>query len=181
MPSRMMCGALGIILLAAAAGQTQPDEKPNNLLVFGHGFAFGVVEPVGWHGDTDEIAKKYQANVVFQSPSEPGKNDLTIRVRVNNKVDEDTIEDLNYDMDGYKKEFPNVQFSDLTVAHPEYATFARTAFVPNQFYEYVAYVNPGTGKRFVLSIAMSKKGEPASGEELKAYETVLKSIVWLSR
>ena len=97
-------------MLAAAAGWAQPGEKPNNLLVFGHGFAFGVEEPEGWHGDTDEIAKKYQVNVVFQSPNEPAKNDVTIRVRVNNKVDENTIEDLNYDMDGYKKNFSNVQY-----------------------------------------------------------------------
>ena len=170
-----------MILLAAIAGWTQPGTKLNNMLVFGHGFAFGVQEPDGWHGDTDEIAKKYQANVVFQSQSEPAKDDVTIRVRVNNKVDENTIEDLNYDMDRYKKDFPNVQFSDLNVTHPEYETHARTAFVPNDFYEYVAYLNPGAGKQFILSVAMSKKSEPASDEELKAYEAVLKSIVWLSR
>ncbi|MGH9562761.1 MAG: hypothetical protein ACRD3S_15020, partial [Terracidiphilus sp.] len=150
-------------------------------LVYGEGFAFGVKEPDGWHGDTGQVATRYGVNVVFQSPNEPPESDVTIRVRVNKKVDENTIEDLNYDMDGYKREFPGVQFGELNVAHAEYKTFAKVVFVQNRFYEYVAYLNPGPGKRFVVSVAMSKKGSPANVSELKAYETVVRSIAWLSR
>ena len=108
------------------------------------------------------------------------KDDVTIRVRVNHKVDENTIEDLNYDMKGYTRDYPASQFSDLNLAHAEYKTFARTVFVPNLFYEYVAYVNPGSGKPNVFSVAMSKRTEPATEAELKAYEAILKSLVWLS-
>jgi len=179
MPSRTIVGAL--ILLVAAVASAQSSQELNNLLVYGKGFAFGVKEPDGWHGDTDKIAAQYHVNVVFQSPSEPPKDEVTIRVRVNKKVDENTIEDLNYDMEGYKRQFPKVQFSDLNLAHSEYKTFAKVFFIPNQFYEYVAYLNPGPGKRFILSVAMSKKGGPATVDELKAYETVLRSITWLSR
>jgi hypothetical protein len=178
--SKIICSAFGIVLLAGAAGWAQTNQKLNNLIVYGDGFAFGVKEPDGWHGDTGKITEKYRVNVVFQSPRELAKNDVTIRVKVSGKVDENTIEDLNYDMEGYKKEFPDVQFGDLNLAHGEYKTFARTAFIPNQFYEYVAYLNPGPGKRFILSVAMSKKGEPANEDELKAYESILKSIAWLT-
>jgi hypothetical protein len=170
--------ALTVLVAASALAQSSPKLK--NLIVYGDGFAFGVKEPNGWQGDTGKIAARYDVNVVFQSPGEPPESDVTIRVRINKKVDENTIEDLNYDMEGYKQHFPGVQFSDLNLAHAEYKTFARVAFVPNQFYEYVAYLNPGPGKRFILSVAMSKKGAPASESELKAYETVLKSIAWLS-
>jgi len=179
MPSRAMVRVL--ILLVAASAAAQSSQKLNNLLVYGDGFAFGVKEPDGWQGDTGEIAARYHVNVVFQSPDEPPQSDVTIRVRINKKVDENTIEDLNYDMDGYKQKFPNVQFGDLNLAHAEYKTFAKIFFIPNQFYEYVAYLNPGPGKRFILSVAMSKKGAPTTESELKAYETVLKSIAWLSR
>jgi len=181
MLSKLTCAALSAWLLAGTLGHAQTSQKLNNLIVYGDGFAFAVKEPEGWHGDTDKIAAKYQVNVVFQSPMEPAAGDVTIRVRVNSKVDENTIEDLNYDMDGYKKQFSNVQFSNLSVVHPQYETFARTVFIPKKFYEYVAYLNPGPGKRVVLSVAMSKKGDPANDGEMKAFETVLKSVAWLSR
>jgi hypothetical protein len=180
MASRLACGALAIALLAGGAGKAQQTPKLNNLIVYGDGFAFGVKEPDGWLGDTDKIASKYQVNVVFLPPKESVKNDVTIRVRINDKVDENTIEDLNYDMQGYKKEFPAAQFSDLSLAHAEYKTFAKTVFVPNQFYEYVAYLNPGPGHPFTFSVAMSKKQEPATEAELNAFGAVLKSLVWLS-
>jgi hypothetical protein len=180
MVSRLVCSVFAIALLTGITGRAQTPPKLNNLIVYGEGFAFGVGEPQGWHGDTDKIASKYHVNVVFLPPEESVKNDVTIRVRVNHKVDENTIEDLNYDMQGYKKSFPDAQFSDLNIAHAEYKTFARTVFVPNRFYEYVAYVNPGPEKPYVFSVAMSKKTGPATEAELKAYDAVLKSVVSFS-
>jgi len=178
--SRLICGAFAIALLTGITGTAQSAPKLNNLIIYGNGFAFGVKEPDGWHGDTDKIAAKYRVNVVFLPSEESVKNDVTIRVLINHKHDENTIDDLNYDMQGYRKEFPAVQFSDLDVIHAKYKTFAKTFFIPNQFYEYVAYLNPGPGIPFIFSVAMSKRGEPATEAELKAYEGVLKSLVWLT-
>jgi len=39
-------------------------------------------------------------------------------VRINGKQDENTIEDLNYDMQAYKQDFPTAQFSELNLATP---------------------------------------------------------------
>jgi len=180
MAFRLLCGAFAMALFASTIGETQSGAKLNNLIVSGDGFVFGVKEPDGWHGDTDKIAAKYHVNVVFLPPNDSLKNDVTIRVRVNTKRDENTIEDLNYDMQGYKKDFPKAQFNELNLAHAEYKTFARTVFVPGQFYEYVAYLNPGPGRRFILSVAMSKQNEPATEQELKAFGEVLRSVAWLS-
>jgi hypothetical protein len=168
------------VLFVIPSGRTQSSPKMNSLIVYGEDFSFGVKEPDGWQGDTDAIARKYHVNVVFSPVGGSGDDDATIRVRVNKKVDENTVEDLNYDMGGYKKDFPNAQFQDLNVAHAEYKTFPMLVFVANQFYEYVAYLNPGPGRPFILSVAMSTHKTPATDEELKAYESVLKSLVWLS-
>jgi hypothetical protein len=172
--------ALTGVLLLTPSGRAQSSPKLNSLIVYGDGFALGVKEPDGWHGDTDAIANKYHVNVVFSPVGGSGDKDVNVRVRVNKKVDENTVEDLNYDMEGYKKDFPNVQFQDISVAHAEYKTFTKLVFIPNQFYEYVAYLNPGPGRPFVVSVAMSTHKTPATDEELKAYESVLKSLVWLS-
>lgn len=167
--------ALGEITSALA----QSPKKLNNLFVYGNGFSFVVTEPDGWHGDTEKVAEHYHVKVVFSRLGSPAKDDVTIRVRVNKKQDENTIEDLNYDMQGYKEEFPIAQFMELHIAHPEYKTFARTVFMPKQFYEYVAYINPGVGAPNVISVAMSTKETPATEQELKAYQAILASIRWL--
>jgi hypothetical protein len=180
MNSKILRVAMVLTLVGATLLQGQPAPKLNNLIVYGKGFAFGVKEPDGWQGDTDKVASRYQVNVVFLPPSESQHNDVTIRVRVNEKEDENTIEDLNYDMNQYKRDFPMAQFADLNITHSEYKTFARTVFVPGKFYEYVAYLNPGPGKKFIFSVAMSKKNEPATEAEMMAYKSVLGSVVWLT-
>ena len=155
-------------------------DKLDRLIVYGEGFVFGVKEPDQWRADTGDVARKYRVNV-FLAPVQAigGSKAVNIRVRINSKVDENTVEDLNYDMEQYKKKFPTAEFSNLSVAHPEYKTFARLVCVPDQFYEYVAYINPGPRSKFMFSTAMSKDSKPATAEEWKAYETVLKSLVWL--
>jgi hypothetical protein len=179
MVRKLIRSVLCLAVLVGIYASAQSPKKLNNLIVYGDGFAFGVKEPDGWHGDTGKIASKFQVNLVFLPPQESKRNGVTIRVRVNGKQDENTIEDLNYDMQGYKKEFPEAQFADLQIVHAEYKTFARTVFMPGKFYEYVAYLNPGPGKRFIFSVAMSKENEPASEQELRAFETVLNSVLWL--
>jgi hypothetical protein len=161
-------------------GLTQSSAKPDSLIVYGDGFAFGVREPDGWHADTEAIAGRYHVNVVFSPIGGSSDDDVTIRVRVNKKVDENTVEDLNYDLDGYRKEFPTSQFQDMNFAHADYRTFSKLVFVSGEFYEYIAYLNPGPGRPFIFSVAMSIHKAPAKDAELKAYQSVIKSIVWLS-
>jgi len=169
-----------VVSLVASAQTTSPasTNKTNRLIVYGEGFAFGVKEPDHWRADTGKLADKYQANIAF-APDGDANDNVTLRVRVNSKVDENTVEDLNYDMAGYKKEYPKARFNDLSVRHSEYKTFAKLVFVPDEFYEYVAYVNPGAMSKFTLSVGMSKKSKPATPDELKAFATVLESLVWL--
>ena len=50
-----------------------------------------------------------------------------IRVRVSGKADENTMGDLQADMDGYRQEYAGVAFEDIAVAHPSYRT-SRSSF-----------------------------------------------------
>lgn len=170
---------LPVVLLVATAGVAQTSKKAA-LIVYGETFSFGVKEPAGWHGDTD-AASKFGVNIVFFPADKQSRAaDVTIRVRVNKKVDEDTAADLAADMDGYRKEFPSVQFADAPIGHPSYATYSKLFFVPKRFYEYVAYLNPGKDTWFTLSVAMSVKGRPASEDELAALKEVATSLSVLS-
>lgn len=161
--------------MAVGATPGASEAKPA-LLVYGEGFVFGVSEPLGWKGDTEK-AGGFHVNIVFFPSSPESRNaDVTIRVRLNRKVDENTAADLQYDMDEYKQNYPKVQFSDLSFKHPSYPVFEKVFFVPKSFFEYVAYLNPGAGVKFTLSAAMSVRGRAASEAELSAFESVVASL-----
>jgi hypothetical protein len=167
------------LALALPCAMASADQKLDHLLVYGEGFAFGVKEPPGWRGDT-EHAEKWGANVVFYRPPETVAHPVAgIRVRVGEKTDEDTAEDLAADMESYRKQDPGVQFSDFGAAHPAYAVHSKLFFVPGKFYEYVAYANPGPGRPWLFSVAMNTT-RPATEEELAAFRLVLKSLDLLS-
>jgi hypothetical protein len=156
-----------------------PPEKPklDSLLVYGEGFVLGVKEPAGWRSDTGAEAAKLHANVVFfPGTAGPKDGEVNIRVRVNDKVDEDTVKDLEADMQGYRKEYPEIQFAEIPFKHAEYATFAKLFVQPGNLYEYTAYLNPGPRHPFNLSVTLSKGKSAATPAELAAYETVLKSL-----
>jgi len=171
----------GLIAGSLAAQTPAPKSTMDRLIVYGSDFVFGVKEPEGWTGNSGEAATKYHVNIVFFPVAEPSRAaDLTIRVRVNGKVDEDTAEDLKFDLQHYKKDYPKAVFSDLRALHPEYRTFSKLVYVPGDFYEYIVYVNPGPQSKIAFSVAMSKMSAPATPNELKAFESVLKSLVWLS-
>ena len=178
---RSMHAAVPAVLFVAAALSAQSPPKMDNLVVYGKNFSFAVKEPDGWRADTEKIASQYHVNIIFlPSREESLQHKVSIRVRVNKKQDENTVEDLNYDLQEYRKQYPAAQVTDLKVEHPEYKTFASTVYLPKKFHEYVAYLNPGPGRPFVFSVAMSKQNEPATEEELNAYKSILKSVQWLT-
>jgi hypothetical protein len=169
----LLCGLPSV---AQAPPPSALSPKLDRLLVHGEGFVFGVKEPAGWQGDTGK-AELYQANILFHRPAtDPGKPEGVIRVRVSSKENENTEADLEADMDGYRRQFPRVQFPSLTAAHPSYRALAREFTVPGKFHEYVAYVNPGPRFHYLFSVALNTGSAPATEAELAALRDVIGSL-----
>jgi hypothetical protein len=157
---------------------SKPSEKDmHGLMIYGKGFLIFASEPDGWDANTDAAAREYQSNVVF-FPRDPEsrKNEVNIRVRLNKKTTEDPEEDMLADVQGYKKQYPETKFQPLTIRHPECKTSAKLFYTPGDYYEYVAYVNPGKQHSLMFSITMSKSRKEATPQELAAYEHVLQSL-----
>jgi len=151
-------------------------QKLGQLLVYGDDFIFSVKEPPGWKGDTT-IAGKFESNVVLHETGQrPESFSGLIRIRLNDKVDENTSSDLEEDMRGYRAQYPKVQFKDLPLRNLRYLCLAKVFYVPGEFYEYVAYVNPGPGKPFLFSVSMSSEKSEASAKELEAYKSAVQSL-----
>jgi hypothetical protein len=152
-------------------------QKMDQLLVYGQGFMFGVREPAGWHGDTERAAS-LKVNILFYPEGHRGKSpEGMIRVGIYDKKDENTAEDLRVDMDGYRRKYPNVRFEDFEAPHGLYASFPKLVFVDGDFYEYVAYINPGMSFWYLFSVSLNTGKRQATGEELEAFRAVTASLV----
>ena len=161
---------------------TSASEKPplDSLTVYGEGFAFGVKEPQGWIGDTQN-SHNFDANIIFYKKSETAKNaKVLIRIRVAGKADENMKADLEYDMEGYKSKYSNIKFKYIEVSHPVCKTFPKLFFVPDTFFEYVVYINPGEGIPQLYSVSMNKQKEEAAKEELEVFRNIVNSILMIS-
>lgn len=177
MKALVLAAFLAVLVSPTASGK---EPRLNNLLVHGKGFIFGVKEPDGWLGET-QGADRIAANVFFLRPKESISNAAAlIRVRVIGKTDENVAADLRADMEGYQSGSPGIKFRDLRVEHPTYAVAAKLFFVPGKFYEYVVYVNPGSGKSLAFAVSMNKQKCEATSAELSTLRAVVSSLAMLS-
>jgi hypothetical protein len=151
-------------------------EKLDNLIIYGDNFMVSAKEPTGWKGDSTN-ASGYHVNLVFYRNNENVQNAKTvIRILIADKTDENTTEDLKYDMESYRKQYPKAQFKDISVKHPEYKTYPKLFYVSNSFYEYVTYLNPGMNYRYNISVSMNVQNTEANTDDMKAYSYVIESI-----
>lgn len=150
--------------------------KPDSLIVNTEQLSFAVREPSDWRGDT-VAASKYDASIVFFPSNELSKSaDVTIRIRLIRKVDEHVANLLAAGMDGYRKKYSDIQFADLMIDHPTYATYSKLCFVPRRFYDYVTYINPGKDAPYVLSVELSVAKRPANEYERTALDSVARTL-----
>jgi hypothetical protein len=166
------CCILAVALSFSSFGQ----QKLDQLLVYGDNFLFSVKEPAGWKGDTAS-AEKFQSNVVLRDATQSAAGVAgLIRVRLNDKTDENISADMEADIRSYRAQYPKVQFKGIVIKNPAYPAVAKVFYVPGQFYEYVTYMNPGPGKPFIFSVSMNTQTSEATAKQLGAYETTLASL-----
>ena len=170
---------ISLIALYCLVQPSIAQQKLDQLLVYGDDFIFSIKEPPGWKGDVAN-AEKFQSNVILHENGQPPESfSGLIRIRVNEKADENTAADLAEDMRGYKARYPKIQFKDLAVENPMYRCLGKVFYVPGEFYEYVMYVNPGKGRPLLFSASMSSEKSEANEKELDAYKSAVRSITLL--
>lgn len=168
-------GSSGVASQPALAEPVQTAQL-DSLVFNGEESSFSVKEPAGWRGDT-AAGTKYHVSIVFFPSNELSRAaDVTIRVGVNRKVDEHIAAALAADVDRYRKEHPDIQFGELMIDHPTYATYSKLCFVPKRFYDYVSYINPGRDVPYVFSVTMSVAKRPANENERTALDAVARSL-----
>jgi hypothetical protein len=158
-------------------GQTKDTSKMDVLMVYGDSFMFSVKEPSGWTGDT-KIAAKYYSNIVFYKSKSDFKNGgALIQVLNFNKQDEQTENDLIYDINSYKKDYKNLLEQELIVEHKDYKCFSKLIYVADNFYQYIVYINPGQKFKSGITVSMNISKRPATEDELKAFREIISSLI----
>ncbi len=151
-------------------------EKLDSVMIYGDNFMVSAREPDGWKSES-KIDSLYNENLAFYRKNESRATaQAVIRILISEKTDENTIEDLKYDMEKYRKQYPGVQFKDLSIKHPGYKTYSKLFYVENKFYEYVTYINPGMRFQYILSVSMNVSRREASEDDMKAYSSVIESL-----
>ena len=170
---RPVLAALVVLALAAPACA---ERQADRVIVHGDGFAFGAKEPPAWRADLGH-ASRFGAHVLFYQSKRALKGDATlIMVRLSKAAANDAAQDLQNDMDDYRRRFGEVAFRDLEVSHPEYRCVAKEFAVESLFHEYLTYVSPGRGRTERFAAALNTEAA-ASPEELEAYRAIVGSLV----
>ena len=80
-------------------------------------------------------------------------------------------------MNEYKKEYKNIEFKDFKLSvRKGYRVFNKLFTVRKSFYEYVAYINPGTDIPLIISLSMNKQEKKATNSEIDALNLISSSI-----
>ncbi|TMB49010.1 MAG: hypothetical protein E6J60_13605 [Deltaproteobacteria bacterium] len=155
---RSMVAALVLLALAAPA---RAERQADRVIVHGDGFP------------------RFGAHVLFYQTKHALRGGATlIMVRLSTSAANDAAQDLQSDMDDYRRRFGGVAFRDLAVSHPEYACVAKEFAVESLFHEYLTYVSPGRGRAERFAAALNTEAA-ASVAELEAYRAIVGSLVLL--
>jgi len=169
---------VGILFLTINSVAQSESENQDNLIVYGENFTFSVKEPPNWKGDIDRAAEFYSNIIFYQNEELIEKGGALIQTLVFKKQDENTIEDLKYDISSYEKDYPNLKQEEMIVNHKEYKCFSKLVYVENSFYQYITYINPGDSFKYGLSVAMNISKRRALDNEIEAYKLIIESL-WI--
>jgi len=171
--------ALFILLLLPGTVLPAEERTPGPLVVYGDDFMFVIKEPKGWQGDIENAPKLSAGVVLYREKESFEKHSILIIVRMARKVDENTAEDLAFEMSGFHTRYPDAVFGELQAKHPSYASFSKVFSIPKSRHEYVTFLNPGKASPYLFSVAMDTGMRKATAEELQVYREVVRSLEFI--
>src|SRR2546428_7515649 len=119
---RSMVAALVLLALAAPA---RAERQADRVIVHGDGFTFGVKEPPAWRADLGH-APRFGAHVLFYQTKHALRGGATlIMVRLSTSAANDAAQDLQSDMDDYRRRFGGGAVRDPPGWDPAYACGAQ--------------------------------------------------------
>lgn len=166
-------------------GQLQKVEKKDtteNIIIYGDSFLFIVHQPAGWRADMDNV-KAMNANIMFYRSNDTFKvKSPLVQVFTYKKQDEQVDKDFEYELLSIKEKNPQTREQNIEVNNMNgYLCFAKVAYVENESYQYIAYINPGSHFRNAFSVIMTVLRRRATTQELAAFKEIVYTLVVFKR
>lgn len=181
---------LGICLAACKALEAQPHYRgmaavaadPEEYLTIKNWSKrcyLGVLEPENWFGDLVR-AKNCNAEAMFYKDERSFQNGgALIKVFLYDKRDENTLADLEYDVNAFMRDYKKAKKQRFEVKHAEYVTFSHLVFVEGETYEYLVYMNPGREFSQGVLVSMQVQEREANKAELSVFDEIVRSVYLL--
>lgn len=161
-----------IFSLSTISGQNQKFRITNSC----DGFSYSFNKPNNWVIDSINAAQYLADSAIYKSKKDYDNGGPLIQILAFKKKDENTIEDLNFDIQSYVERYESLKQKDLNINHSSYKTFGKQVYVEGNFYQYILYINPGKEYKFGISIALNINKTELENEDLEIFKTIVKSV-----
>lgn len=165
-----------LILFIFSQSQTIGQNKKFRITNSCDEFSFSFEKPNEWVLDSINTAQYLAHSAIYKSKKDYDNGGSLIQIFAFKKQDENTIEDLNYDINSYKEKYVNLKQKDLNINHTSYAIFSKEVYVNSEFHQYIVYLNPGKEFKFGVSVALNINNTELSNEDLEIFKNIVKSV-----
>ena len=161
-----------VFSLSKTIGQNKKFRITNNCDEFSYSFE----KPNNWVIDSTNTAQYLAHSAIYKSKKDYDNGGSLIQVFAFKKQDENTIEDLNFDINSYKERYVNLKQKDLKINHTSYVIFSKEVYVDSEFHQYIVYLNPGKEFKFGVSVALNINKTALSNTDLEIFKNLVKSV-----
>ena len=161
-----------IFSLSTTSGQNQKFRITNSC----DDFSYNFDKPNNWVIDSINVTQYLAHSAIYKSKKDYDNGGALIQIFAFKKQDENTIEDLNFDINSYIEKYENLKQKELTINHSSYKTFCKEVYVEGSFYQYIVYLNPGKEFEFGISVALNINKTELENEDLEIFKNIVKSV-----
>lgn len=166
------------LLFASVSVACIAQEKENTLTVYGDGFKYSVDLPDGWQADTAASNELYVNLAIYETGVEEDQvNGRTIiQVYTFKKENSNLKDDLNLDISNLMEEHKDLELNEFMINAGGFKCNSKLAFVKNEFYQYLVYMDPGKKYKSAVSVSMNTGNKKATDSEIKAIRKIVGSV-----
>ena len=158
--------------ITSLIGQNQKFRVTNSC----DGFSYNFDKPNNWVLDSLNSAEYLAHSAIYKNKNDYENGGPLIQVFAFKKQDENTIEDLKFDVLSYERKYSNLKQKELNIKHSTYGTFCKEVYVEESFYQYIVYLNPGEEFEFGISVALNINETELDNTDFEIFKNLVESV-----
>lgn len=148
-----------------------------NISIVGNGYSFSVNDPLGWVRDMRHAQNMYANVLYYPNGDSPSSQTTMILATLKKKTKDGLHAMMENEMSSYMVEKPSVKYKVMELQNPQCETNTQLAYVEDDFYHYVCYLDPGESYKHGLSLVLMVPGREATVSEMETYKEIVAQTV----